>query len=234
MRATLKALAALLLYPDEEMRALMPEVASILRAPGLPPAATEAAALAEMLAIAPPLEAEGRYVGLFDGVPSLSLHLFEHVHGDSRDRGAAMAALVEDYRAAGMELAAEELPDFLPVFLEFAAMRPEAEARDLLGEIADILALLATRLRARGEAGYAAVLATLGALASRPADMEAVVARIAEDVPDATPEALDAAYEEAPVTFMEPAAPNQPCPKAAEIVARIEAAAPHRARGDAP
>jgi nitrate reductase delta subunit len=194
MRATLKALAALLLYPDEEMRALMPEVASILRAPGLPPAATEAAALAEMLAIAPPLEAEGRYVGLFDGVPSLSLHLFEHVHGDSRDRGAAMAALVEDYRAAGMELAAEELPDFLPVFLEFAAMRPEAEARDL----------------------------------------EAVVARIAEDVPDATPEALDAAYEEAPVTFMEPAAPNQPCPKAAEIVARIEAAAPHRARGDAP
>ena len=232
LRAPLKALAALLLYPEEGLRAAMPEVAAILRAPGLPPEAGAAAEFAEPLAAAAPLEAEGAYVGLFDGAPSLSLYLFQHVHGDDRDRGAAMAALIDDYRAAGLELAGEELPDFLPVFLEYAATRPdEAEARALLGEISDIVALLALRLEGRGAAGYAAVMRALGALAARPADAEAVAARVAEDVPDHTPEALDAAYEEAPVSFMEPVAPNEPCPKAAEIVARFEAAAADAAAG---
>lgn len=234
MHAPLKALAALLLYPDERLREVMPELAAILRAPNLPPLAEGAAALAESIAAAAPLQAEARYVALFDNAPSLSLHLFQHVHGDSRDRGSAMAALIEDYRAAGMELDGEELPDFLPVFLEFAATRPELEARALLGEVADILALLAARLQRRGEPGYAAVFETLLGLSARGADAEAVAARILEDVPDDTPEALDAAYEEAPVTFMEPVSPSEPCPKAAEIVARFEAAAQHHARGDAP
>lgn len=234
MRAPLKALAALLLYPDAALRGAMPEIAAILRASDLPPQATGAAALADALAAAAPLQAEARYVALFDSAPSLSLHLFQHVHGDSRDRGSAMAGLIEDYRAAGMELEGEELPDFLPVFLEFVATRPEAEARALLGEVADILALLGARLHRRAEPGYASVFETLLAFAARRADAEAIAARIAEEAPDDTPEALDAAYEEAPVTFMEPAAPNEPCPKAAEIVARFEAATQHHARGDAP
>lgn len=217
----IKALSALLLYPDAGLRAVLPEVARALRAVPLPPTEREAvAAFCRTLAGQAPLSAQAEYVALFDGGRSLSLYLFEHVHGDSRDRGSALAALLDDYRAAGLEPSGDELPDFLPVFLEYASLHAEEEARALLGEVADILALLAARLEARGS-GYAAVMRALESLAARPADREAVAARVAEDTPDHTPEALDAAYEETPVTFMEPAAPQTPCPKAAEIVARF-------------
>jgi nitrate reductase delta subunit len=219
----LKALAALLTYPGPDLVAALPEIEALLRGTGLPAAAEEPLlAFCGRLAKADPLAAQGEYVGLFDSSPSLSLHLFQHVHGDSRERGAAMAALVEDYRAAGLELAADELPDFLPVFLEFASTRPGPEARALLGEIADVVALLAARLEARGT-GYAAVMRAIEALASRPADAEAVAARLAGDRPDDTPEALDASWEEAPVSFMEPAASGsgEDCPKAAAMVRRL-------------
>ncbi|MBV8911446.1 MAG: nitrate reductase molybdenum cofactor assembly chaperone, partial [Acetobacteraceae bacterium] len=174
------------------------------------------------------MQAQGEYVALFDAAPSLSLYLFGHVHGDRRERGQAMADLVEDYRRVGLEPAGDELPDFLPLFLEYASLHPPEQSRALLGEIAEIVALLAGRLEKRGTA-YAAVLRAIEALAGRRADRQAVDARIEQDEPTDTPEALDAQYEEAPVTFMEPAADSE-CAKAASLVAQFSRDLPPRSR----
>jgi nitrate reductase delta subunit len=216
-----KALAALLLYPDAELVAALPEIPALLREAGLPPAETAAvAAFCDRLGSLELMAAQSDYVALFDRSAALSLYLFEHVHGESRERGQAMADLVADYQRAGLDMTAGELPDFLPVFLEYVSMQPPAQARVLLGEITDIVALLAGRLEKRGS-GYAAVLRAVEALAAQPADREAVAARIAEDKPDDTPAALDALWEEAPVSFMEPSATGESCPKAADLVAQF-------------
>ena len=220
MTLTLRALAALLGYPSAELKANIGEVrAAIIRDGAL--GSCDYAQLEPLLrrfAEDDLLDLQAAYCELFDRSRSLSLHLFEHVHGDGRERGQAMIDLGQQYIADGFYLEGGELPDFLPVFLEYASMHAQDEARALLGEVADILALLAARLEARGS-GYAAVMRALEALAACPADRDAVAARVAEDQPDHTPEALDAAYEETPVTFMEPAAPEAPCAKAGAAAA---------------
>ena len=224
-----KALAALLLYPDEKLIAALPEIGAILRESGLPPSERDAVLrFCNQLGASELMQAQGEYVALFDAAPSLSLYLFGHVHGDRRDRGQAMADLVEDYRRVGLEPAGDELPDFLPLFLEYTSLHPPEQSRALLGEIAEIVALLAGRLQKRGTA-YAAVLRAIEALAGRRADRQAVDARIEQDEPTDTPEALDAQYEEAPVTFMEPAADSE-CAKAASLVAQFSRDLPPRSR----
>lgn len=216
-----KALAGLLLYPDDTLIGALPEIAGILRDSGLPPAERDAVlGFCDRLAVMPLLDAQGEYVALFDGAPSLSLYLFGHVHGDSRERGQAMVDLLEDYSRMGLDMTADELPDFLPVFLEYASLHEPAQARALLGEVAEVVSLLAGRLERRGTP-YAAVLRAIEALGSRQADREAVEARLAEGEPEDTPEALDARYEEAPVNFMEPAAADSACSKAAALVAQF-------------
>lgn len=225
-----KALAGLLLYPDEALIGALPEIVAILRESELAEAERDAVVrFCHRLAAADLMEAQGEYVALFDGAPSLSLYLFGHVHGDSRERGQAMADLVEDYRRMGLELAADELPDFLPVFLEYASLHEPAQARALLGEIADVAALIAGRLERRGTQ-YAAVLRAVEALGGRTADREAVDAHLAEEEPTDTPEALDARYEEAPVDFMAPAAADGACSKAAALVAQFSSEIPPRSR----
>ncbi len=213
-----KALAGLLLYPDRALIDALPEIAAILREAGLPERDRDGVvAFCEGMAATDLLDAQATYIALFDRTPSLSLYLFGHVHGDSRERGQAMADLVADYNRMGLELTGDELPDFIPVFLEFASLHGEADARSLIGEIADVVALLAERLERR-DSPYAAVLRAVEALGGRRADRETVEARLAEADPADTPEALDAQYEEAPVDFMEPVAADSPCSKAAALV----------------
>src|SRR5205823_11381964 len=110
-----------------------------------------------------------RYVWLFDRTRSLSLNLYEHVHGETRDRGPAMVALLELYRSQGLDLSANELPDFLPVFLEFLSTLPTARAASLLGEASHVLSALGERLHKRASP-YRAVFGALSALAADPAD----------------------------------------------------------------
>jgi nitrate reductase molybdenum cofactor assembly chaperone NarJ/NarW len=86
------------------------------------------------------------YDGLFERGRSLSLLLFEHVHGESRDRGQAMVDLMAQYQQAGLEIDANELPDYLPLYLEFLSTQGPESARAGLQEIEHILALLAARL----------------------------------------------------------------------------------------
>ena len=164
---------------------------------------------------------------LFDRSRSLSLNFFEHVHGESRARGQAMVDLLETYRAGGFEPVGPELPDHLPMLLEYLSTRPLPEAREVLADAAHIIAALAERL-ARRQSPYAAVFGALGALAAVPAAAE-LLAEIAA-APDDDPEdlaALDAAWEETVVTFGPD--PNAGCP-----ASREHARADGAARGPTP
>jgi nitrate reductase delta subunit len=167
---TLRALAWLLRYPGAELRAGLAELRGALheeRALGAARLA-ELDALIGRLQALPPLRAEAEYVELFDRGRGTALHLFEHVHGDSRDRGPAMIDLGRTYAQAGLDLAPGELPDYLPVLLEYASTQPTAQARAFVAEFAHILqALLAALLRRQSP--YAAPVAALLDLAGQRA-----------------------------------------------------------------
>jgi nitrate reductase delta subunit len=167
------------------------------------------------------MDAQARYVALFDHSRSLSLHLYEHSHGESRDRGQAMVNLLNHYRSKGLDLSACELPDFLPLFLEFLSTQPADEARALLAQAVEVVALLRARLEQRG-APYGAVFRAIEALAPRQADAAMIRERVASEAPDDTPAALDRAWEEAPVTFgSDPGAASSGCSAASAMVARF-------------
>jgi nitrate reductase delta subunit len=157
-----RALSALLSYPTQDMRQALPEIADVVRTAPLLTAREQCGLLdlVDELGRSDLLEAEERYVDLFDRGRSLSLHLFEHLHGDSRDRGEAMVDLKRIYERAGFELSARELPDYLPVLLEYLSCRDLAEARAMLGDCAHILTTIGRSLIARGSR-YAAVLQAL-------------------------------------------------------------------------
>jgi nitrate reductase delta subunit len=163
---SLRVLAGLLGYPDAGLRSHLPEMREILRGEGALTAARMAGleALISTLSSADPLETEANYVQWFDSGRATSLHLFEHVHGDSRDRGPAMIDLAQTYEKAGLYLAPGELPDYLPAVLEFVSTQPAREARGFLGEIAHLLNALFCALQAR-ESPYASVLGALLELA---------------------------------------------------------------------
>ena len=204
---TLRALARLIGYPDAALRANLPAVREALHAERALGAArlAELDALIASLAAAQPLAAEAAYVELFDRGRSTSLHLFEHVHGDSRDRGPAMIDLAQTYEKAGLFLGPNELPDFLPVVLEFASTQPPASTREFLAEIAHICNAIFAALQQRGSP-YAGVLGALLELAGETA----LPVKIEAEEP------IDVAWEE-PVVFdgcssKGQSRPNQPQP----------------------
>lgn len=200
---TLKVLSALLSYPTAELAAAGPELKSILRAEGLVTGKllSRVAHLIDDIAGRDIFDAQERYVLLFDRTRSLSLHLFEHVHGESRDRGQAMVDLLALYEDAGYAATASELPDFLPMFLEFASTREPAEAIELIGQPGHVLAALRERLVKR-QSPYEAAFSALAALAKAKLDAVQLAALRAE--PDPEPddlEALDAEWAEEEVRF---------------------------------
>ena len=147
------------------------------------------------------LDAQASYSELFDRGRATSLLLFEHVHGESRDRGQAMVNLMGQYEQAGMEIDSRELPDHLPLYLEYLSQRDEAEARGGLQDVAPILALLAARLKQR-ESAYAALFDVLLGLSQSDVAVESVIEQIADEARDDTPQALDAVWEEEQVKFV--------------------------------
>ncbi|MCB4820280.1 nitrate reductase molybdenum cofactor assembly chaperone [Roseicella aerolata] len=195
MRPSLRALAALLSYPTAEMQDALPELQAALAADAaLAPALPGLQALIAHLAGDDLLDLEEEHVALFDRTRSLSLNLFEHVHGDSRERGPAMVELNGIYAEAGLEPAAGELPDYLPMLLEYAAVEP-ARGAELLANAGPVLDLLHGRLSAR-QAPQAAVLHAALLVAGQPLGQVPATAE-----PEQTPEQLDAAWAEAPVVF---------------------------------
>ena len=204
---SLRVLARLLGYPDAELRGHLAELRDALHEERAlaPQRLAELDALIESLAHAAPLDVEAAYVELFDRGRSTSLHLFEHVHGDSRERGPAMIDLAQTYEKAGMFLADGEMPDFLPVVLEFTSTQPPREAREFLAEMAHIFNAIFSALQQRGSA-YACVLGAMLELAGEKAQ----VVEIAADEP------IDAVWQE-PVAFdgcssKGQARPDQPQP----------------------
>jgi nitrate reductase delta subunit len=189
---TLRALAALLSYPDPRMRGYLPEMREILRSECALAAARQAEldALIDALARAEPLQAEADYVELFDHGRATSLHLFEHVHGDSRERGPAMIDLAQTYEKAGLYLAPGELPDYLPAVLEFVSTQPMREAREFLGEMAHIFNALFSALQQR-ESPYAGVVGALLELAGEKVQAVKVAAEQSLDETWAEPPAFD-------------------------------------------
>jgi nitrate reductase delta subunit len=186
-RYTLRALAQLLGYPDQELRDHMPDLLAAIDKEAVVPAARreELHSLAADILRLQALEAESRYVETFDRGRATSLHMFEHVHGDSRDRGPAMVDLAQTYEKAGLHLAPEELPDHLCVVLEFASTQPPHLAREFLGEMGHILTYIFSALLKRNSP-YAAVVAAV---------LELTGQRV-EAVPFQADEALDDAWQE--------------------------------------
>jgi len=204
---SLRVLARLLGYPDAGLRSHLSEMRAALHTER----AITAARLAELdvlmhaLASADALDCEAAYVQLFDQGRAASLHLFEHVHGDSRDRGPAMIDLAQTYDQAGLYLAPGELPDYLPVVLEFVSTQPRREARAFLAEMAHILNAIFNALQQR-QSAYASVLGALLELAGEKA----------QSVKLAAEEPLDESWVE-PVVFdgcsaKGQATPDQPQP----------------------
>lgn len=187
----LRALSALLAYPDRELRTALPEIIEAVRATHAikKDLRSELVALATEISASDPLDAEGRYVDLFDRGRTTSLNLFEHVHGDGRQRGPAMLKLRQRYLEAGLEPVSHELPDHLPLLLEYLSCRDLAETRDTLGEIAHILRKLGNTLLHR-QSRYAAVMAALLALGGEKG--------LDAHAPVPPPEDLDHAWEEKP------------------------------------
>jgi len=206
---TLKALSRLLTYPSSDLVALASPIADALAAETLLDEDARRALIPLLVALEQDdiYDLQEAYVSLFDRTRRLSLHLFEHVHGESRDRGQAMVDLAALYEQSGLAITCNELPDFLPLFLEYAATRPIGEARALLADVDHILAALEERLAERGSS-YAAVFGALRSLAGLARTAPAGDART--DAPgDATPgearaadlAALDKEWEETVVTF---------------------------------
>lgn len=221
MDRTLKAISLLLSYPSRELQQAMPEIGGVLASDTRLTAAArrDLRPLVEALRDEDIYDLEEKYVMLFDRSRTLSLNLFEHVHGESRDRGGAMVSLIETYRDGGFEPDTTELPDHLPVLLEFLSMRPFVEVQDTLADAAHIFSALNERL-ARRESAYGAVFAALLQLAGVEAD-KAAVAELLEQ-PEVDPndlEALDAVWEESEVLFGPD--PNAGCPQVRDMLSRM-------------
>jgi nitrate reductase molybdenum cofactor assembly chaperone NarJ/NarW len=203
MTATLRALSALLSYPDTALQTAIPEIRTAI--------ATEAILDAQQIESLEPLlrwiegndliDCQEHYVEVFDRGRTHSLHLFEHVHGESRDRGQALVDLRNRYLNAQLDPATNELPDYLPLFLEYCSTLAPENALAELAEPGAILGLLARRLSQRGTA-YAAVLAILCELAGVEYDPGSTAsAEEAIAATDLGPDALDASWEEQEVRF---------------------------------
>ncbi len=196
---TWRALAALLEYPSADLIAHLDELRAVVADERIIERRS-LAPLFDALVQGDLIDAQSAYIDTFDRGRSTSLLLFEHVHGESRDRGQAMVDLLAQYDRAGLALDSTQLPDYLPIFLEYCSLLPREQGYDALGEIAHIVAAIAQALRRR-ESPYACALEAI-----------AVIGGAAFDAPegerDWEPESLDAAWVEEPVTFMGACAPQ--------------------------
>ncbi|WP_258808006.1 nitrate reductase molybdenum cofactor assembly chaperone [Pseudidiomarina sp. CB1] len=197
----LQVISLLLDYPKVALLEVVPELRTLVRASALSTAQQKA--LDDFIVRRTSgdlMDWQSEYDGLFERGRSLSLLLFEHVHGESRDRGQAMVDLMQQYQQAGLEIGVKELPDYIPLYLEFLATQGEDNAREGLAEVAHILAVLAARLEQR-ESDYAVLFKSLLELAQVEIDLSDVRAQVESEKRDDTPKELDKVWEEEMVTF---------------------------------
>lgn len=202
MNPTLACIGRLLDYPEREQMPARAEAMAVIGKDGKLPEALRVR-LAEAIKYEGEddlYEIQARYDGLFDRGRSLSLLLFEHVHGQSRDRGQAMVDLLDVYHEAGLVPLAGQLPDYLPLFLEFLAVSDGSTRARWLNNIAPILRLLRERLSKR-EAWEADLMTALLVLADAPLHDAAVTEQVREEADDSTLAALDREWEDKEIRF---------------------------------
>ncbi len=195
---TLKVIGFLLSYPEKPVSAVADEINRLLAQESWLSAPVRKAIgdFMETQGKSDLLDVQEDYVDLFDRTPSLSLHLFEHVHGDSRDRGQAMVELDGLYREIGLENMSEHTPDYLPMFLEYLSLLPMDKVRDNLNGAIDVIAAIGERLKKR-RSGYAVLFSALQEAATRQPDERKLRAALAAyDGGVMTPDEMDAAWEE--------------------------------------
>ncbi|MDA8259254.1 MAG: nitrate reductase molybdenum cofactor assembly chaperone [Betaproteobacteria bacterium] len=162
---TFKILSLLLMYPESDWLAALPEMHAALEEESgtNSDAPTRMAPLFDLLHESELIALQENYVATFDRNPSHSLHLFEHIHGESRDRGSAMIDLLQEYWKHDFDASSSELPDYVPLFLEFLSLLPAEEALELLGDAVHVLATIGRKLDANGSP-YATAFQVLEAL----------------------------------------------------------------------
>ncbi len=200
---TLRVISRLLAYPDESLKAGLADLADAVEQEGLLSGEARAGVLRliDAMAHTPLFDLQESYVESFDRGRALSLHLFEHVHGESRDRGQAMVDLLDLYRAHGLELDARELPDYLPLMLEFLSTCDREQVDALLGDAMGVIVLLGARLRER-DSNYAALFDALEQIAGTPDEAEALRTTATQEGPDESITRMDEIWEEEQVTFL--------------------------------
>ncbi len=199
--SVLKLVGVLLDYPQDELWENGDELLTAANAAILSSARrTQLAGFVRQLLDTDPLTAQDTWLCTFDRGRSMSLLLFEHIHGESRDRGQAMVDLIEAYRKHGFELSAKELPDYLPLVLEYLSLQPEEEVRDWLNHVSHIVAMLAARAGER-DSPYQVLFEVLMDLAGSKPDLGALRQIASKEPRDDTAEAMDKLWEEEAVRF---------------------------------
>lgn len=198
MLKTYKIISLLITYPNEEIYNFLPQVNSSLKDENLlnEEVISGIAVFVDFFSQKPLTSWQEHYVQLFDYSRSVSLYLFEHVHGDSKDRGQAMVDLIDLYTENGLHINRPELPDYLPVFLEFLAMQTQSKAMDYLSEIIDIVGFIHRKLEEKNNL-YKYLLAAIIQLSDRK-PIEARIEKMVSEMPEIS---IDEAYEEEPVKF---------------------------------
>ncbi|MFH8769658.1 MULTISPECIES: nitrate reductase molybdenum cofactor assembly chaperone [unclassified Streptomyces] len=191
-RALLLRLCSLLLqYPDSELVAARPVLKDDVAALPASPAAGHLAAFTTWMAGQEPDGLERHYVEMFDLRRRSSLHLTYYLHGDTRRRGMALLTLNQRYRAMGWDIEGGELPDHLPVVLEFAALAGPRGGEAPLRQHRRGLELL-HRALVDADSPYRHVLAALLTLLPPPTEADrAAVARLVAEGPPSEEVGLD-------------------------------------------
>ncbi len=200
---TLKVLSLLLSYPEAETLTALDEMSAVIEQEMLLPKTHKkpVQALINSYRGADLLDLQEHYVALFDRGRYVSLHIFEHVHGESRDRGQAMVNLLQMYETHGFEMSTHELPDYIPLFLEFLSQQEPEEVVKLLQDAMPVLSLLGARLAERGSK-FRAIFDALEGLAGEPEGIKAIRQQAATETPDETLLHMDEIWEEEAVSFM--------------------------------
>lgn len=195
---TLKAISLLLDYPDKDLLSHLAELQAV----------TDAEASIQQSRLAPLYQHlqqgdlylfEENYVALFDRGRGTSLYLFEHVHGESRDRGQAMVDLLTMYGESGFDLPPGELPDYLPVFLEYLSQLDAAKAKQLLMEVTHLVRNIGENLAKRGSHYFLLCSALLEMAGEKAINIEFVPMDFSTEQEDY--DKLDKVWAEEPVTF---------------------------------
>lgn len=198
-----KVLSALMAYPTAEAQAALVEMSQVLTEEQLftGDIAERLRRFMQDYQKTDIIERQEAYVALFDRGRHLSLHLFEHVHGESRARGQAMVELMDLYAEAGFDIDSHELPDFLPLYLEFLSLLTPESAKQQLSESLPVIALIGERLASK-DSDYRVLFEALEQVAGAGSWRDSIRKLVASEAPDMTLSNMDEIWEEEAVSFM--------------------------------